>query len=799
MSLPQPKIALDNACSVIFNNTLYTYSADAFQALRLAPGAQWEELTQGEKVTDGVCVGSTTGTPSTSAFFVVGGVGGSAGYQGLQKYTYSTGKWETIKLSQVVTDQRVGHSAVYLNSTDSILVFAGRQDGTQGGSTQTFTIGASAPYEVLAYTSPNPPPSAIRPILLPWSASEAVMVGGTPSNRQVFLFSRERNWVDSGASLAAPLAKDTSSIKAALLTGDDGSKHLITFDMTSSPNSVKRTVLFSGPGVPVPNAAPVRRRSSRKRSESGSRERRGAAPLTLNDWPAYNSTLAPKTTRSNFCLAQGPDDTVVIAGGNTEDVLCMFDARQNCWEDAGAKLAQFRLLNTDTSSTSSLSTATSTTSTSASASTLTQTSATVSSTLVSATVTGAVAATQTPSDSAVPAVSDNSGPPLNTILGAALGGFFGLAGVLLLAYLCIKRQMRRQAHMEAGHLRRASGFSPSEKGGLAFANDSLPRMPGSPGVFRGHQSQGSQSSQSSMAILMGRSAQQQLAPVGLSRKSSNESRRDSSDSTFRAFKSTISKPIPQTVQSAPTMRPPQGSQQGREEKGVAFAASTAGPKPRNLTAGGDRPGSTRRSSGWNRYWSGGSTLNLLGFGSGNNNSNNNHNGNSNNNAAMNNSRRTTLRSEGSSRYSEPTHRMTQDSATVPPLFPAAAESRMSFSRVNAQSPTISVYNDRLKEGLSGRIETQRPVSGVSDGSVSAYSSGIPESVQEAWDPTATNQPWGAGRSLNSSFTGLYSTALTPASQGLRPSPQAPSRTPAPRQPSQAPVRDDMSWLNLGSG
>jgi hypothetical protein len=62
----------------------------------------------------------------------------------------------------------------------------------------------------------------------------------------------------------------------------------------------------------------------------------------------------------------------------------------------------------------------------------------------------------------MPSVSDSSGPPLNTILGAVLGGFFGLAVALILLYLCIRRRRRRQAHTEAGRLRRASGLSPNE-------------------------------------------------------------------------------------------------------------------------------------------------------------------------------------------------------------------------------------------------------------------------------------------------------------------------------------------------
>ncbi|GAB1311134.1 Pre-mRNA splicing factor CLF1 [Madurella fahalii] len=758
MSLPQPKTALNNACSVIFNNTLYTYSAEAFQSLPLEPGAEWEELPQGERVTGGVCVGSTTGNPATSAFFVVGGKGGSAGYQGLQKYTYATRQWESIKLSIAVTHERVGHSAVYLNSTDSILMYAGNQDGSENPSSHTFTIGASAPHEIRSWDSYAPP--SIKPILLPWSTSEAVMVGGSTWNTQVMLFSVERKWVDSGASLSAPLPKDTSAIQGVLMTGADGSKNLITFDATVSPNEVKRTILYSGPGVPVLNAVPVRRRTARK-------ERRNIEPLTLNNWPAYNSTLAPQITRAtNYALAQGPDGMVVIAGGNDEDVLSMFNVRQNSWEDTESLLGQARILSTESSSTVSTSTATSTSS-------LRSTTSSV----LASTSAGLVAATETPTSTAAPAVPGDSGPDLNTILGAVLGGFFGLTILLAIIYICIKRQRNRRAHMEAGHVRRASGASSTEKDGIGFAKD-IGQSP--PGVFRGHQHHGSQNSFSSMAILMGRTGQHKSTPSGFSRKSSNESRRDSYDSTFKAFKSTISKPIPQAAQLT-TVQASQ-SQQTRDEKGVAFATSTAEPKPRNLTTGADGQGNARRSSGWNRYWSGGSALNILGFGSGNGNSN----------GAANNSRRTTVHSDRSSNYSEP-HRMTQDSATVPPL--QTFEPRLSFSRVNSHSPTIAVHNEKIREGMRGQIETQRPISAVTDGSASAYSSGIPESVHEAWDPTAASKPWGSDRSLNASYTGIYSTPLAPASQGSKTSTQPPPR---PARPSQATVRDDMSWLNLGS-
>ncbi|KAH6619849.1 hypothetical protein B0J18DRAFT_255840 [Chaetomium sp. MPI-SDFR-AT-0129] len=862
MPLPQPKTALNNACSVIFDHTLYTYSADAFQSLRLEKGAKWKTLSQGEKVTGGVCVGSTTGTAATSALFVVGGVSQTDGYQGLQKYTYSTGQWETIQLTDKVIHQRVGHGAIYLNSTDSILIYAGNQDGTDGPSTTTFTIGASAPYTVQSYDISGPP--SIKPIILPWSAGEAALVGGSTWNKQVTLFNvAERQWVDSGASLAEPFTKDTSAMQAVLMTGDDGSKNLITFDMSVAPNEVKRTVLFTGPGVPVTSASPVRRRISRRQEAVRDLEvtRRAVVPLTVNDWPAYNSSLAPKVTRTNFALAQGADGTVVMAGGADDDnVLCMFNARDNGWVNAESKLFKAKAVSTESSTKSSTRTKSKTRSSTSTSSSASTKSHSATSTSASVTTTSSETGTPTSTAGALPASSEDSGPGLNTILGAALGGFFGLAILLFLIYVCIKRRRRKHGHEEAGPGARSTATTLNEKEILGLSDDTLMFSHRPPaGAFRGHQPTDSQSSFSSMAILMGRAGQRKSTSAGPGRKSSNESRRDSSDSTFAAFKSSIGKPVLQPTPAVAPARTLPSRQQNQDEKSMSVIKETAiTPKPRNLPRTTDAQGTTRRSSGWNRYWSGGSALNLLGFGSGNggsanNNNNNNHNANTHHNgppANANNSnnnnnnnpyaRHTTLgyNSERSSDYSN-THRMTQDSATVPALLPPTTRStpsrpsltastsinepRLSFNRVNAQSPTISVYqhNGLLKEGLSGQIETpQRPASMVSDMSASAYSSGIPESVQDAWDPTAAaaagagagvgagrNRPWGSGPDRsNDSLGGTYlTTPLSPASQsqGVKGSSSTSSglatrlQTQPPRRQDRSPVRDDMSWLNLG--
>ncbi|KAK3950693.1 hypothetical protein QBC32DRAFT_8992 [Pseudoneurospora amorphoporcata] len=788
MTLPEPEVPLTNACAVLFENTLYTYSADAFQSLELKPGAKWKKLEQGEKVTGGVCVGATTGTAATSSLFIVGGKGQTEGYQGIQKYSYSTKKWESLQLPAPVAQDRLLHGAVYLNATDSILVYAGNQDGSTGPSTQTYAIGASAPHYVRSFEANVPP--AINPILLPWSDSEAVMVGGSTSNTQVMLFKPETGWRDSGATLATPIAKDTSAIKAALVRGDDGSQHLFTFDMTQSPNVVQRILLTTGPEQPIQNAGPAKKRDvTTQEEEQSTSEKRNV--LNVLTWPQYNATLAPTSKRSNYAIAQDANGMIVFVGGNSEEPMGMFNAKDNSWYNTTDMLAEKKvsLLDFASSTISETSTATFTTASRTTSTTLAKSEA--STTLVTATPT--TASSVSPVSAATAAVSSSAGSPkdfksnTNIILAAVLSSVFGLAIVLVAIYSCIKRKGKQQARNQAGRARsgsEGSGRSFNEKSGYGFPPDTK-------GPFRGqgHQTQDSYGSMSSLAMIGGRGNQQKSGRSSPGHKLSISTafgRRNSDDSTFKAFKSTISKPIPvsQTISAEPPQNPFLAPHE--REKEVSFAPTPAEPMPRNPAAAANVDPETRRSSGWNRYWSGGSALNVIGL------------GNNTNSAVVNQvSQRTTVVSDVSSHYSEHQHRMTQDSATVPPL--QVYEPRMSFNRVNSGSPTIRQHNhhdEKLYEGMSGQIEMPRPVSGVS--SISGYSSGIPASVHDTWDPTEFTKPWGADRAPSSAYSAsIYTTPLAPAggrapSQLAQQSPQGP-----PRPPQQQVVRDDISWLNLG--
>ncbi|KAI0100407.1 hypothetical protein GGR51DRAFT_355355 [Nemania sp. FL0031] len=740
MSLPEPPLALTGGCTVIFNNTLYSYSKAGLESLELGEGAEWKKLPGGKSVDGGVCVGSTPKNASSAGLFIVGGTSSEADYPGLQKFIYSTGEWETITPQVTVTKDRVYHSAAYLNSTESLLVYAGSTDGNANLSQQTFTIATSEPYGVLAFQSDISPPG-IAPLLLPWSDTQVALIGGNSWNTKVMLFDTTvevngiaGSWIDSGTTLAEPLPKNTTAVKAAIIRADDGSKHLYTFDLTALPNTVNRTVLLDATGAPVVLSAPVKSTVSKDEAVDGetSNKRRD---LRANNWPPYNSTFAPTSTRTDYSIATDPNGLVVMSGGNDDDVLCMFNARSNTWENATAVLRKESVSIQSAPS----NVATSTTSTS----------------LTTSSATGAALTTSTPSTTAIATHSKSSLPP-TTILGIALGSIFGVALLLALILLFLKRRQRRKSFIEVGHARRASGIPEKD-----FFHEDLAQASG--GYFRGHNQQDSQGSFSSMAIFLGKSQKPAIL-----RKGSSDTKRISSGSMYnnKDIKHTISRPQPQMSTQPAFLTQPES---------VARPPESAQPIPRSRPAV-DPDITMRRSSGWNRYWSGGSTS-IIGFG------------------GASKSRRDTEVSEESSRYSDV--RRTQDSATVPPLQ-VSGDGRPSFHFVNSGSPTVSQYNPNTTIGLSGQIE--RPVSAVSAVSSSGYSSGIPPSVHEAWDPTVPTKPWGTDRAPSSAYTnstiseGLYPTGLGAPSASRGPTGVGMSRQP---QLAVAAISTDMSWLNLG--
>ena len=103
MPIPSPKYPLDDVCTTIFNNTLYTYSNAAFQSLKLSKGSKWEVLSPGISVTGGVCVKSTpVENANAAALWIVGGQSNRTDYEGLQRYIFAQKRWETIQATTPV-------------------------------------------------------------------------------------------------------------------------------------------------------------------------------------------------------------------------------------------------------------------------------------------------------------------------------------------------------------------------------------------------------------------------------------------------------------------------------------------------------------------------------------------------------------------------------------------------------------------------------------------------------------------------------------------------------------------------
>ncbi|KAL2757133.1 hypothetical protein ACRALDRAFT_2102453 [Sodiomyces alcalophilus JCM 7366] len=764
-SVPEPEYPLDHICSVIWDNTLYTFSTGAFQALRLESGAKWQRLESGQPVDGGVCVGTTPEDPGRAALWIVGGQASTPEYSGLQKYTYSTGTWETIHAQEPVARNRRWHGATYLPATDQIVTYAGNTDGVQHISTSTFTIRASDPYDVQAYESAAP--AVTNPILLPWSPSQAVMVGGGSGNTAVMLFSPETSWVDSGITLAQPLGKDISAVKAALVEGDDGSKNLLTFDMSEIPNKVDRMVLAGAGGVPVDISIPVSQSS--QEDVAWSRNRRASPKLmrrdlTLENWPQYNETNVPDVARVNFALAQSPDGLVVLAGGNPESPLTIFDVRENAWEDAGLFLAsEQQVLSLGPSSTSA-----SASSVSTQASSTTSTSATTfASTIPSSTV--PVSAAPSASEAAAVAAGGSSASSLNSnaILGIVLGSITGFILLLGLILCLIRRRSMKRHNLPHGNL----GRSASNAGSEMMAESDFEKqlvMSTNKGRFRGHQPAGSQSSFSSMAILMGQMNQQK---PGQKQERGHGRRRSSTNGSFnKGIKGKISNPIPH-VSDKPVLKVETQPSMGNEK--AVSTASHIGGQPRAVPPPGvAQDDGTRRSSGWNRYWSGGSALNILGYG---------------------NQKRMTVESETSNYSNNHHHRVTQDSATVPPLN-LNLEGRPQINRVMSGSPTISNHNNAnwRHEEMTGKIE--RPVSAASSG----YSSGVPESVRDTYDPLTDKKPWGSERAPSSAYseTFYHPTSLAPSTRQPQPLPVL-DNTARKMHMTTPSTSSDMSWLRLG--
>lgn len=425
MTSPQPPSALDGRCSAIYDNTLYVYTPSALLSLPLETGAEWNTFSAGQPVTDAVCVtGSIDGTSENQGLYVVGGTSDNSTYLGLQRYSFTNNTWESIGLNTNDIQNRVNHSAIYIPGTSSILVYAGTNGANTDASTSTYEIPIDNGW-IVQSRSDNGSPAGIQPVLLPWDNTTAVYVGGTSTNTEVFLYYGMSGWATSQVSLAKGIPSDAG---VAILSNSDGSKILEIFDVTTSPNNVSYVALLQTGGTPAYPGETVTFSSTKRKRDWG-------------DIPTYSSTFASSTIRTSFSIAQSTNDLVVISGGNGTDCLTVFNQTQNSWvnttEFFGVVSASTQQpLTTSTSS-----------------------------------ATGTAATTSTsPSSTTAAAVSAGHSNSTGVIIGATLGSLLGIAAILIVLLVLLRRLHRNRAGPPGTNARR---FGSQNKDRLSFQDQGI--------------------------------------------------------------------------------------------------------------------------------------------------------------------------------------------------------------------------------------------------------------------------------------------------------------------------------------
>ncbi|KAI4144822.1 MAG: hypothetical protein LQ340_006522 [Diploschistes diacapsis] len=459
-SLPSPPVALGDHCSTVYNDTLYAFQWNAFQSLPLREGAQWSQQPMGVAVNGSRCVlGQWDGQ---DALIIVGGTTtnpANASYPGLQHFNFASKNWTSTPPGASVTQNRQMHGATYLNSTNSILIYSGFQDNSFSNSSETFTVSTQEPYIMQSFPAQSPP--GMSPIVLPWNASHGVMVGGSAHNKAVWVFSEATGWQQIEVALQDSVG-NMSMVQGSIIQGNDDSKALQLFNMSSTPNQVISLLVQAG------NDQPASKEVERGKIIIENGKELKLRQINFGTWPAYNGSQAPSLTRDGFSLAQSSSGVVIVSGGtsNADDSVCMFNQTANSWINAN------QFFGGKTQSPSGIVTGTAT------------------STFSFPSATSAAAAV-----TSLPASSSNGLPDTSrVVLGSVLGGLAGMAALfvilLLLLRCCKTRQKKRGEYAEKGKRmgfddsaavagfgrRKGSSSSSTSNGGLFSRNQSPENM-----------------------------------------------------------------------------------------------------------------------------------------------------------------------------------------------------------------------------------------------------------------------------------------------------------------------------------
>jgi hypothetical protein len=683
MSIPSPPFELVNHCSTIWNNTLYVYSPAGFASLPLEEDAEWQNLAPGQAVTGAACV------PAGDQLYIVGGTAGALGalsnYMGLQRYNFPAGAWEQLPVTSPVLQDRRRHGAAYIPSLNSILVYAGTRDPAASGLGQeTFLVSTVAPYDVASQNAQGAP-ALTAPTLMPWSAELAVLVGGAADNVQVWLYGQSLGWTTLETTLPPGLGLDSGAKKCTIITGDDGSKVLQIFDMSVSPNTVSRYALLvdgaaATTGQRVGDAA-IKRRSRSKRQ------------LTINNWPTYNGTLAPTTTRDGFSVADDGNGLVVISGGNSEEPIAMFDQSTNTWRNATSVFVREQQVLLNSISTSS--------------------SAAPSSTRAPVSSSTSAAASPSPTTENVLGTGRSKSQVLTT-LGATLGAVFGFAAILIIILLLLRRKKKQRKAAMAG------GVNEKDHDRLSFADQGADFMKEAGGARGGAafspSPKSNHSSLSSLQIFQNK--------VNHGHKRSVPS--DSSQAPIAKNKSPLGVSDPLEMSQMSNRSSPTFTMKSMDfEKPPISQPKATTLTPAAAIGNKDAKDGRTRSNGWSRYFANNDVTNLASIQSGQRNTYN---------------TEVSAVSDISKTSDYSNDRSMTRGSTVPPLElnlgPKFESQRL--SAVNTGSPTMGRSKEDIQQGLQAELRRAGSTSSRAsmDGGFEFSSVNPTPATQSTWTPAS---------------------------------------------------------------
>ncbi|KAJ5279884.1 hypothetical protein N7478_005256 [Penicillium angulare] len=548
MTIPQPPMALTGHCSAIYNNTLYVYTPDGFASISLEQSTKqnttWTPLTPGVAVTGAACVSAAIeGNKDSLAFYVVGGTGNSSTYSGIQRFSYKEQKWSNLTSAGSGSLQnRTSHGIGYLESSASILMYGGDAPShptADGSSQDTFTISTTTPYTVKSFNDQGAP-TAANPMLLTWNQSAVALLGGSSSNTNIYIYG-DSGWTFSGATLDAPVASALSSTnRCALAIDDDGNKILQEFNLDVSPNTVTSYEMMKK-GEALSPATHL----------TGSTSKR-----SFSVYPSYNNSNAPTSKKSDYSVAQGSNNLVVLSGGSGDNSLSIFNQSSNDWVNATELFYVSNSQNPLHGTTTTASTTSTTPSSTASSS-----------------------ATSSPAAAA----SGNSGEHIGLIIGATLGSICGAIVILVAILFLLRRSRLKQNQDDQGH-------GGAGKDRLSFQDQGIEPLTGGAYPMAKSPVPVATVSDDSLAIMSGRYAgEKSLGPP-------------SQNYGYGLSKNSPLSTIPSSGIA------PSSMYSDDSDRSAAVAAAVEA-----ISSPGNKPGDRTTDEGWGKYFEDNSATNLAGM------------------------------------------------------------------------------------------------------------------------------------------------------------------------------------------